>query len=423
MAKVLVFGDTHFRESAYLQGEELIEKGVKLAQKLKPDVTIVLGDLCDEHETLRTAPAKQVERFLRGLIDATSGMVYALMGNHDLIDNRQFLSENHFFGPYKEWEGLVIVDKPIIAYVGGTAKRGAKRGVKLVLCPFVEKGRFVEALDTLLYDIDPDDLEEVEETGEDWKDARCVFGHLEAKGVTYAGRVSTNGDKWSAQYPMLISGHIHDACFIEPNVHYPGSSIQVAANEKPDKRVWLLTFSEDGDSEPKIRKYDLGLKTIKEVALDCADAKTFDWSLTEKYVIKLVLSGTQEELSLFRKSQLYAKFKRLGVRVGFSTIVDESPVFLLTAGDGDDLSGKKKQNPETMTFDQILRRLCRTKPDSVKQVYEKICGEDVDSESNCPDQGSDSDELSASDQLSASEIDSAEFVFSDSDSDDEVSSE
>lgn len=368
MVRLLVFGDTHFRATAFLQGEEFIEKALGLARNTKPDAIVLLGDLGDEHETARTAPAKQIERLLRGLL-LHSPRVYAIMGNHDLIDNRQFLSDNHFFGPYKEWVGLTIVDTPVIAEFGGC---------KFVFCPFVEKGRFVEALDTLLYEFDPDDpenLEGVMETGLEWKDADCIFGHLEVRGVTYAGRVSTNGDKWSDEYPVLVSGHIHDACFIEPNVHYPGSSVQVAANENPDKRAWLMTFGNKGD--PAIEKIDLGLKTIKEVKMDCADAKTFDWGLIDTYVIKLVLNGTQEELSLFRKSQLYAKFKRLGVRLGFTSVVDETPVFLMT-GTSAKADRKKEKEP---TFDEILRRLCKTKPESVQKVYRKICGDLDDSSS------------------------------------------
>ena len=37
---------------------------------------------------------------------------YILVGNHDLINNQQFLSTNHWMNALKDWPNIFIVDKP-----------------------------------------------------------------------------------------------------------------------------------------------------------------------------------------------------------------------------------------------------------------------------------------------------------------------
>ena len=40
-------------------------------------------------------------------------MTYILVGNHDMINNQQFLTDNHWMNGLKQWDNIVIVDHPV----------------------------------------------------------------------------------------------------------------------------------------------------------------------------------------------------------------------------------------------------------------------------------------------------------------------
>src|SRR5258708_1006770 len=107
------------------------------------------------------------------------------MGNHDLINQSQFLTDNHFFKAFKKWLEVVIVDTPISAKIGD---------IMVVMCTYVVPGRVIEALNPLLECENPID----------WQLADCILGHQEIRvrnngrvsGVVYNGKESNKGDVW-----------------------------------------------------------------------------------------------------------------------------------------------------------------------------------------------------------------------------------
>lgn len=346
---ILVIGDTHFQPRAFEEGEELIEKCLEAAEELSPAIIILLGDILDTHETAKNSPWKQACKFIEGL--SAISPVYIIMGNHDLINQSQFLTDNHFFIPFKKWGNVTVVDtSPIRVEVGDS---------NIVLCPYVPPGRFEAALDQM---VERGGCEE----DYDWKTANCIFGHQEIAGVEYNGIESTKGDLWDEAYPPLICGHIHTPCQIGTNVYYPGSARQVASNEAPDKRIWIVKFDDEGQMQ--YTKIDLGLKGKKEIELAYEDLDSFDFDLTDKYHIKLKLHGTPEQFKMFRKSQMHAKMVRYNIKIGFVPIKDEKGLFL-------DLG-----NREEVSFTNILRTLVKGKKDNVKSAYEKLMNDELSEE-------------------------------------------
>ena len=349
MVSVFVVGDTHFRKDNFIAQEELVEKCVEAAKNVSPSIIILLGDVLDTHETLKNAPWKQATRLIEEL--SKIAPVYVLVGNHDYINQTQFLTDDHFFNPLKKWPRVVIVDYPIIINLGGHT---------LVMCPYVPPGRFIEALDHV----------------EGWRDAVCIYAHQEILGCEYGNEPSQKGDQWSDDLPTIISGHIHKPSRVGRNVFYPGSSIQVHSNEDPDKRVWLVTF--DGDEEDtsirddgygvlQFDKIDLGLKGKKEIEIPYEELRFFDFGLTDHYYIKLKISGTPEQFKLFRKSQLRAKMVRSGIRIGYNPTLEDNPIIMaLTQGNAD--------LEDELTFESILKELVKHKPLTVQRVYEEMYG-------------------------------------------------
>ncbi|HMP29773.1 MAG TPA: metallophosphoesterase [Saprospiraceae bacterium] len=337
---IFIIGDPHFRAKNYLEGEELTIKCVDTATSLNPEIIIILGDILDTHEVARNTPFKQAIKFIELLSDIAP--VYVLIGNHDLVNQSQYLTDNHFFVPLKKWPNVTIVDEPIKITI---------KDKNFVLCPYVPPGRFQEALDVLV------------DEEFDWRfDANCIFAHQEIRGVVYGGKESTKGDIWEDEYPPLICGHIHTPCQVGNNVFYPGSSVQVAIDEAPDKRVWSLTFNDEwsGADALKIEKIDLGLKGKKEVEIAIEDIEEFDFDLTEKYYIKLKIRGTSEQFKLFRKSKLHAELIRKSVKIGFDPIKTD----ILPLCNEGATKGK--------TFEQIVKKLVKKRSENVKKAYEDM---------------------------------------------------
>lgn len=346
MTSIFVIGDPHFRDKNFQEGEELIEKCIETAQQLQPTAIIILGDILDTHNIAKNSPFLQAQRFIEGLSDITN--VYCLIGNHDLKNNSQFLTDAHFFGPYKKWDNVTIVDTPISISIGNSI---------VVMCPFVPPGRFFEALD-LTKDSDGEIF--------DWRLSSCIFAHQEIQGVVYNSIESENGDVWDESYPPLICGHIHTPCQIGKNVFYPGSSIQVASNEDPDKKVWCITFDSEEDvgsvEALQIDKIDLGLKGKKEIEMNILDVKKFDFSLTQKYYLGLKLKGTPEQFKTFRKSPLHTKLKKHNIKIKFDPVKDMKSLDLLG---GRDLGGN-------LSFENILRTLVENKSEQIQAAYNEI---------------------------------------------------
>ena len=90
MEKLIVIGDPHFKTSNVPDTDEFIEKIYNLAQDTQPDRIIILGDLLHEHERLHTIPLNKAYEFVKKM--AMISKTYILVGNHDMINNQQFLN-------------------------------------------------------------------------------------------------------------------------------------------------------------------------------------------------------------------------------------------------------------------------------------------------------------------------------------------
>lgn len=357
----LVIGDPHLRSRHSLQARELIEKSISEAQRVTPNLIVLLGDVLDTHEIARNEPFLLAEEWIERLSEIAPLVI--LMGNHDLINGKQFLSDKHFFGPYKKWPNVTIVDTPQVVILDDHGTQQT-----LVCCPYVPPGRFIEALNTLLTPADPPVSREgfggtsPKATAFDWEIASCILAHQEIKGVQINGVVSEVGDYWDEAYPPLISGHIHEAQVVGTNCFYPGSSNQIAINEDPDKALWLVRFNDDGEMEYEV--LPLGLRGHREVALDYEELDDFDWSLPKKYYLKLKLKGTSEQFQLFRKSKVFKKLEKAQVRIVYDPVRHTSDLF----------KDLKAATRKTTSFDQVFKALVQTKSVKVQETYRELWG-------------------------------------------------
>ena len=143
-------------------------------------------------------------------------LTYVLVGNHDLINNQQFLTQNHWMNAMKDWPNVKIADD-VIDYKS-----------QFLFCPYVPPGRFIEAISKF----------------ENWKDYKAIFCHQEFYGCKMGAIISSDGDKWDKLYPDIIAGHIHSNQTID-NVYYPGSSMQHAFGESEKNIIPLFTWNDN----------------------------------------------------------------------------------------------------------------------------------------------------------------------------------
>ena len=181
--KVIAIGDPHFKVKNIPKVEIFIEKLLVLIQNENPDFIVVLGDLLHNHERIHSLVLNKAYEFIEKL--RNEAFTYILVGNHDLINNQQFQTENHWMNGMKEWDNVKIIDRAFTRNHGNH---------KFVFCPYVPVGRFNESLETL---------------DENWQDACCIFAHQEFDGCKMGAVISEHGDKWSTDLPFVISGHIH----------------------------------------------------------------------------------------------------------------------------------------------------------------------------------------------------------------------
>jgi len=130
ITKFLVIGDPHFKTSNLPDTDDFINKTIDLAAKESPDFIIILGDVLHEHERLHTIPLNKAYEFIKAMSEAAP--TYVMVGNHDLINNQQFLTENHWMNGMKEWDNVTIVDVPIVLN---------HNDAQFIFCPYVPNGR------------------------------------------------------------------------------------------------------------------------------------------------------------------------------------------------------------------------------------------------------------------------------------------
>lgn len=312
LAKFLVIGDPHFKGNIS-ELKEYSEKVITEAKKLKLDAIVVLGDILDNHEHVNINIFNVAEKFIGDL--SALAHTFLIIGNHDYVNNRQFLTDKHIFNPFKQWKNVTVVDEPIITTI---------KKKDFVFCPYVENGRFLEALNKTI------------EYGKSWELCECVFSHVEIKGcVTENGYKSGQGNIWEEGYPFLISGHIHKSQYVGKNCFYAGSSRQVNFGELEEKFIWNVVI---GDKK-RIKKISISQnnKSIRE--LECCEIDNINCDEVFDQFTKLKIKGDISEINTFKKTKKYKMLEAAKVKMEF-TLKDHSNPAVKTDIDGvDKISG------------------------------------------------------------------------------------
>ena len=113
----IVIGDPHFMTKNIPEVELFIERIEKLAIEKQPDFIVSLGDLLHTHERLNTIALNKAYEFIERM--RRIAPTYSIVGNHDMINNQQWLSKNHWMNGMKEWDNTTVVDEVVCDTING----------------------------------------------------------------------------------------------------------------------------------------------------------------------------------------------------------------------------------------------------------------------------------------------------------------
>lgn len=311
MAKILFIGDIHIKHTN-IQDLNILQDVISTCDY---DIAVVAGDVLDTHEKVDVQLMNRAYDLIKCLKSKTK--TFVLVGNHDYINNQQFLSNNHWMNGMKEWSNVVIVDYPL-------------KVDDMIFVPYVFPGRFVEALSKI----------------DDWKSVQVVFAHQEIRGCKMGAFLSTDGDEWKEEWPLVISGHIHERQQPQRNVLYPGS-IFAHAFGATEHVPSLSIFTIDPFSESRTF---LDIKIKKTLCLNVGDdIKSKNINTSTRFRI----AGTKAQLDAYKKSKQYDVLKKANVKVVFTQ--------------------KYTHVPKSVTFETILEELIYKESDSQLLIDYKQC--------------------------------------------------
>lgn len=330
---VLAVGDPHFKLSNLDEISAYMQKIIRIIKVEDPDFVVILGDLLHTHERVHTTVLNKVYMFIHELRKHKE--VYILVGNHDYINNSQFLSTNHWMNAMKEWENVFVVDEGLVY----TSEYG-----KFIFCPYVYPGKFTEALDII---------------DSDWKTARCIFCHQEFFGCKMGAIVSEEGDKWALSAPFVISGHIHDRQQSQDNIFYTGSSMQHSFGESVHKSISICCFEEI----IRIRNIELELAQKKILYMDIEDIKEYvpDRLKSQKECMdktRITLTGNYDEFKQFRKSKKYKQLIENGIQVVYKPKIVEQSYIQHSVEHFHDILYKLIQKEGNNDLEKLYKNVC-----------------------------------------------------------------
>jgi predicted phosphodiesterase len=323
--KFLFIGDPHIKQDNSDEVDILISEIDRIYKEETPNYIVVGGDVMHYHERLYTQSLNKSLEFFKKL--TSLAYTYVLVGNHDYINNSEFLSENHWMNSLKNWDNIKIVDKVINESF-------------YMLCPYVYPGRFVEALETEC---------------KEWESKKLIFAHQEFKGCKMGAITSVIGDEWKETYPFVISGHIHDNQKIGTNILYPGTPLQHSFGDSDKRVLCLIEF----ENELKIKEITLNVPRKRIIKANLEDINSVDIKTIDENT-KIKLDVTTEEFKLFKETSNYKQLLKKGVKIQIQKKKDSK-----------NISDESTSNKD-VDFIGTLKDLIKDEEETLKKLFNDI---------------------------------------------------
>ena len=116
--------------------------------------------------------------------------------------------------------------------------------------------------------------------------------------------VSSEGDEWLPEWPMVISGHIHDRQQPQPNVYYIGASLQNSFGDQTlPVLLWIdpysRTHTELALDLPRKKTIYADIQNIQDLSIDqMVEQANID-------MVRIVVKCDYEEFKVFSQTKQY----------------------------------------------------------------------------------------------------------------------
>jgi hypothetical protein len=274
--------------------------------------------------------------------------VILIIGNHDLSSPTAFLSESHFFTSLHEWSNLAVIDRMCGIF--------EVKGMKFAAVPYVTDGKFEDAL----------------HSNQDYshESITAIFAHQQFLGCKMDRIISKTGDKWSAEKPLVISGHIHEHQRLADNLIYVGTPRQSSFRDSTDKTISIFEFSNNEIKENGKEcgvsnnvywietRVPIGLPIKVKITIRADQVST--WIPPIGHKIKLEITGTFAEIASIKEHPNILNWKSIGIVIVYADIQSNyiSPGYI--------------QPPSHFTsFTSMYKKKIESNPDYV-QLYDEV---------------------------------------------------
>lgn len=285
MSQLLLIGDPHFKTDTLHESHVFTISVESILKNIGNTLhaVVIMGDILHTHEKIHTSALNSALTFIH-MCKKYVDLVICLVGNHDAISNSIFCTDSHWMNVLKGQDGILIVDKPIIKQFNVC---------RVAFCPYVPDGRFVEALNQL----------------SDWDTVDLICAHQLLDGAKMGPITAEGIESWEDEWPLVISGHIHDKQRVQENLYYCGSSMQHAFGESADKTLCLFSTENCTFEEivpPNIKKKEIlyfEAHQVNEIKKICMDPSK------ENKIYKIVIKGDEGDCKALKKNSILKEIK------------------------------------------------------------------------------------------------------------------
>lgn len=315
LTTTLLIGDIHLNKKNPARSQALLANLRAVIGQHRPDRVIQLGDVFHNHGIVHVEFLRMYYEFLTSLAPTP---YIQLVGNHDMANSVTLFPKNHALVPFNAIDHIVVVDKPYV------------QPHELFL-PYIPTGQFWSTISQI----------------EGGFPTPLIYCHQEFKGSVQPEA----GDQLPLHGLSVISGHIHNSVQLSANCWYPGTPIQHDFGDDDNKAVYLLTQDENMrvvhkqaitlDDMPRFRTIRLNTSGTMPI---------FDTA--SKDLIRYEITGSKEDLYVFKKSQYYKDLECQGC---IKTVT---------------ITGPDKPQVQAKSFSQLLVEAC--KAEGVEHVYNQV---------------------------------------------------
>ena len=334
--EILCIGDIHVKTKNFTDVDILLKELEDHLQKNHYDAIFSMGDTLDTHKRLDSDCLNKATQYF--LMLEKYAQVFLIVGNHDLINNSQYLTDKHWLNGFKHTKHrFTVVDTVVDVNING---------FRIVAVPYVPDGMFHKALCEKLGD---DYWCSNKKVKDESNPIDLILAHQMFNDVSLGGIDKfVNAEYWDKDI-QIVSGHIHNRQVLK-KIYYTGSSLQHSFGETEDKTVAHVILSrelrnEENKSENDKKNENKSDKSntkntentkntlkieIKEIAFNLpirkmvyTDISEIEETLNELDVdnpllkFKVSIKGDPNEYKSFIKTKSYREYEKKGIKFDF----------------------------------------------------------------------------------------------------------